>query len=196
MICVCFYLAMHGFLVAFLVFLLNAILSVAAKGYGRNQLERKLSCTKQVEAGRAKPGSLLMVKGFPCEVIDYTLAKTGKHGPLIALVSAEDILTGKKYHANFGIGDMIPAPIVRKQEYFLMDVSYDWDVITVFDDGEAMDLDTNLNRRNEAVRKVFRDMIRAYEEGRYEILVTVLTLCNESEPQQYFDGYRLGQKLK
>ena len=51
-----------------------------------------------VEAGRRKPGSLLMMKGeFPCKVVSFSTAKPGKHGSAKAMITGKDIFTDKQY---------------------------------------------------------------------------------------------------
>ena len=75
------------------------------------------SNTTFVEAGRLKPGSLLMMKEqFPCKVTAFSTAKPGKHGSAKAMITAKDIFTDKQYDETFGTGDMIPRPIVKKIE--------------------------------------------------------------------------------
>merc|ERR1712166_594800 len=44
-----------------------------------------------------KPGSLIMIKGFPCKVTDTTTAKPGKHGSAKVILKGKDILTDKVY---------------------------------------------------------------------------------------------------
>merc|ERR1711957_708811 len=47
-----------------------------------------------VEAGRAKPGTLVMMKEtFPCKVTAMNTAKPGKHGSAKAMIVAKDIFT-------------------------------------------------------------------------------------------------------
>ena len=76
------------------------------------------SKTELAEAGRMKPGSLIMMKGeFPCKVTAFSTAKPGKHGSAKAMITAKDIFTDKQYEETFGTGDMIPRPIVKKTEY-------------------------------------------------------------------------------
>mgnify|MGYP006090462249 CR=1 FL=1 len=71
-----------------------------------------------VEAGRRKPGSLLMMKEeWPCKVTNFSTAKPGKHGSAKAMIVAKDIFTDKQYEETFGTGDMIPAPVVVNTEY-------------------------------------------------------------------------------
>ena len=84
------------------------------------------SNTELLEAGRRKPGSLLMMKEqFPCKVTSFSTAKPGKHGSAKAMITAKDIFTDKQYEETFGTGDMIPCPIVEKCEVHAM--SYDDD---------------------------------------------------------------------
>ena len=52
--------------------------------------------TELKEAGRMKPGSLIIMKDlFPCKVTSFSTAKTGKHGAAKAMVTAKDIFTDK-----------------------------------------------------------------------------------------------------
>ncbi len=75
-----------------------------------------------VEAGRRKPGSLLMMKGeFPCKVVSFSTAKPGKHGSAKAMITGKDIFTDKQYEETFGTGDMIPAPVVVNNEFVCLD---------------------------------------------------------------------------
>merc|ERR1711920_979458 len=82
------------------------------------------SNTELVEAGRRKPGSLIIMKEqWPCKVTQFSTAKPGKHGSAKAMITAKDIFNDKQHEETFGTGDMIPAPIVTKTE--LQCLSYD-----------------------------------------------------------------------
>lgn len=77
--------------------------------------------TELAEAGRMKPGSLIIMKEtYPCKVTAFSTAKPGKHGSAKAMITAKDIYTDKQYEETFGTGDMIPRPIVTKVEYVCM----------------------------------------------------------------------------
>ena len=81
------------------------------------------SFTELAEAGRMKPGSLIMMKDiFPCRVTSFSTAKPGKHGSAKAMITAKDIFTDKQYEETFGTGDMIPRPLVTKKEYTCVDL--------------------------------------------------------------------------
>ena len=80
--------------------------------------------TELKEAGRRKPGSLLMMKEVhPCKVVSMSTAKPGKHGSAKAMIVGKDIFTEKQYEETFGTGDMIMCPVVKKTEYTCIDVS-------------------------------------------------------------------------
>ena len=85
------------------------------------------SLTELAEAGRMKPGSLIMLKGeFPCKVTAFSTAKPGKHGSAKAMITGKDIFTDKQYEETFGTGDMIPRPIIKKTEYTCISVDGDF----------------------------------------------------------------------
>ena len=81
------------------------------------------STTTLVEAGRRKPGSLLMMKEeFPCKVTAFSTAKPGKHGSAKAMITGKDIFTDKQYEETYGTGEKIPAPVVVNTEYTCIDL--------------------------------------------------------------------------
>ena len=130
--------------------------------------------TELLEAGRRKPGSLLMMKDqFPCKVTSFSTAKPGKHGSAKAMITGKDIFTDKQYEETFGTGDMIPCPLVSKTE--VQCLSYDEDgVLTLMTaDGEIKE---DLNLPTEAhlsdIAKKIKEIVDA---GAKEALVTYQT---------------------
>ena len=128
--------------------------------------------TELLEAGRRKPGSLLMMKDqFPCKVTSFSTAKPGKHGSAKAMITGKDIFTDKQYEETFGTGDMIPCPIVEKAE--MNALSYDDDgVLTIMkQDGE---LKEDLNLPTEAhLADVARKIKEIIDAGTKECLVQI-----------------------
>ena len=125
-----------------------------------------------VEAGRRKPGSLLMMKEeFPCKVVNLSTAKPGKHGSAKAMIVAKDIFTDKQYEETFGTGDMIPAPVVKKTEYVCIDCDADGVLNLMTPEGEIKeDLSCPTEAHLSDIEKMIRKMI---EESKKECLVTV-----------------------
>lgn len=127
--------------------------------------------TKFGEAGRMKPGSLLMMKDtFPCKVTAFSTAKPGKHGSAKAMITGKDIFTEKQYEETFGTGDNIPVPLVKKTEYVCLDASDDG-VQLLTAEGE---LKEDLNLPTEAhLQDVVKTLKKILEDGTKECLVTV-----------------------
>ena len=80
------------------------------------------SKTEKVESQRLKNGSLVMIKGFPCKVTEVSTAKPGKHGSAKVILKGKDILTGKVYDCTYHSGDMVDAPITKRDEYTLLNI--------------------------------------------------------------------------
>ena len=126
--------------------------------------------TELAEAGRMKPGSLIIMKEtYPCKVTAFSTAKPGKHGSAKAMITAKDIFTDKQYEETFGTGDMIPRPIVSKTEYQCIDV--DDAQLTLMDKEGGMKEDCNLP--TEAHLKEIADKIKSAVADGTNILVTV-----------------------
>ena len=93
--------------------------------------------TELAEAGRMKPGSLIIMKEqWPCKVTAFSTAKPGKHGSAKAMITAKDIFTDKQYEETFGTGDMIPRPIVSKTEFTCLSIDDDDMLQLMTDTGE------------------------------------------------------------
>ena len=130
------------------------------------------SNTSLVDAGRMKPGTLLMMKGeFPCRVIAFSTAKPGKHGSAKAMITGKDIYTDKQYEETFGTGDMIPAPNVVKTEYNCLDCDPS-DMLTLLTDTGDTKEDMNLPTA-EHLKDVCKKIKEILEAGKKECLVTV-----------------------
>ena len=125
-----------------------------------------------VEAGRKKPGSLLMMKGeFPCKVTAFSTAKPGKHGSAKAMITGKDIFTDKQYEETFGTGDMIQAPVVTKNEYNCLDCD-DSGVLQLLTPEGEMKEDVSLPKEAHLkdLEKLVREILAA---GKRECLIVV-----------------------
>ena len=131
------------------------------------------SLTELSEAGRMKPGSLIMMKGeFPCKVVSFSTAKPGKHGSAKAMITAKDIFTDKQYEETFGTGDMIPRPIVNKLEYTCL--SIDGDFLQLLTAAGEMKEDVKLPTEAHLL-DVAKRINEILDDGTKECLVTVQT---------------------
>ena len=128
--------------------------------------------TELKEAGRMKPGSVIIMKEqFPCKVTAFSTAKPGKHGSAKAMITAKDVFTDKQYDETFGTGDMIPAPIIKKTEYNLINLEEDGTLSLMDAQGE---LKEDMNLPTEAhLSDVVQRLKAIFEAGTKECLVTV-----------------------
>ena len=147
------------------------------------------SITELAEAGRMKPGSLIMLKSeFPCKVVSFSTAKPGKHGSAKAMITGKDIFTDRQYEETFGTGDMIPRPVVKKLE--LNCICVDGEFLQCLLPNGEMKEDCKLptEAHLEDVRKRIEAILEA---GTKECLVTIqqwgerqqVILCREGNDQ-------------
>ena len=135
------------------------------------------SKTEKVESQRLKNGSLVMMKGFPCKVTDVSTAKPGKHGSAKVILKGKDILTGKQYECTYHSGDMVDAPITKRDEYTLLNIDgQDLELLTP--EGEVK---SNVSLpEDEHLKDIVAKIKTIFEEGKKECLVTVLN-CMDTE---------------
>lgn len=146
---------------------------MVSSGEDFDQGDSGASKTELAEAGRMKPGSLIMMKEeFPCKVTAFSTAKPGKHGSAKAMITAKDIFTDKQYDETFGTGDMIPRPVISKTEYNCIDVDEDGALSLMDDEGNLIQ---HLNLPHESHLSDVPPKIKSIvEDGSKECLVTVL----------------------
>lgn len=49
------------------------------------------------QASALRKNGFVLLKGFPCKIVDMSTSKTGKHGHAKVNITGVDIFTGKKY---------------------------------------------------------------------------------------------------
>ena len=129
------------------------------------------SMCEKTDTNRLKNGSLVMIKGNPCKVTDVSTAKPGKHGSAKVILKGKDILTAKVYECTFHAGDMVDAPIVKRNEYTLLNIEDT--SLQLLDGNGEMKEDCNLPEE-EHLKDVRENIQKWFEEANKEVLVTVL----------------------
>ena len=129
------------------------------------------SMCEKTDTNRLKNGSLIMIKGFPCKVTEATTAKPGKHGSAKVILKGKDILTNKIYECTYHAGDMVDAPIVKRIEYQLLNIEDT--TLELLDDKGEVKSDVDLPEE-EHLKEIKNNIIKFFEEGKREVLVTVL----------------------
>jgi translation initiation factor 5A len=137
------------------------------------QVDAGASDTYPLSAGNIKKNGYMVFNGRPGKVVDYSTAKTGKHGHAKASITGVDIFNGRKYEDSIPSSHNVDVPIIKRIE---------WQVIAL--DGEGfltiMDAKTGSTRSDlklpdetEDDADLARNIQAAVEEGK-DIVVTVL----------------------
>ena len=129
------------------------------------------SMTYPIQAGQVKLNSYVCMGAGdqPCKVVEYSVSKTGKHGHAKAHIVGIDIFTGKKLEELAPTTHNMPAPVVSRKEYSLIDVDKDG-MLSLMDDQAHTKDDLNLPPDEELARAIRT----AFEEAK-DIQVTVLS---------------------
>ena len=130
------------------------------------------SMCEKTDTNRLKNGSLIMIKGNPCKVTEASTAKPGKHGSAKVILKGRDILTAKIYECTYHAGDMVDAPIVKRNEYTLLNI--DDTTLELLDDQGEVKSDCNLPEE-EHLKDISKNIQKYFEDGKKEVLVTVLS---------------------
>ena len=136
------------------------------------------SMFEKTDTNRLKNGSLVMIKGNPCKVTEVSTAKPGKHGSAKVILKGKDILTAKVYECTFHAGDMVDAPIVKRQEYTLLNV--DENTLELLTPEGEVKSDVNLPE-SEHLADIAKMIRSVFEEGKKECLVTVLACMGKEQ---------------
>lgn len=141
---------------------------------------------ENTEAGRLKAGSLVMIKEKPCKVTHQSHAKTGKHGSAKVMLTGEDIFTHKKYECTYGSGDMVPAPLVTRKEYTLIDIDED-DFMMLMDEVGNIKEDVKLPEHEwcEDFVKTMKSILAAATN---ECLVVVISALGQEQATSAREG--------
>lgn len=133
----------------------------------------------KIQAGSLKCGSLVMIKGHPCKVVNFSTAKTGKHGAAKAMVTGIDIFTSSKYECTFSTGDNVDQPVVKKVEYNLVNIDDEGFMSLMNDQGEMKE-DIKLPNDEWLKDEVTRAK-EILEAGVKECLVTIVSAMNQEK---------------
>ena len=124
------------------------------------QGEQEQQHTKPCKAGALRKGDYIVIKGFPCKIVEVTTSKTGKHGHAKAHITALDIFTNRKYEDHQPSSHNVEVPFVDKNEYDLIDIKEDGGITYLQEDGEYNET-LSLNTESELFQKIFE----SFENG-------------------------------
>eukprot|EP00767_Chilomastix_cuspidata_P001203 gnl/Chilomastix_cuspidata/138.p1 GENE.gnl/Chilomastix_cuspidata/138~~gnl/Chilomastix_cuspidata/138.p1 ORF type:complete len:169 (-),score=31.05 gnl/Chilomastix_cuspidata/138:31-537(-) len=138
------------------------------------------SLTYPAPTAKCKKGCYIMLKGFPCKIVEKSISKTGKHGHAKAHVVGIELFSGKKYE------DIIPAshnctvPVVKNDTYDVLHVD-DGDIHVMLDTGETRE-DIKVPEGSYG-----EELVEAYESmsSNQEMRVTVLSAMGKEKVIDY-----------
>lgn len=138
-----------------------------------DQVDAGSSSTYPTSAGSIKKNGFMVINGRPCKVVDYSTAKTGKHGHAKASITGIDIFNGKKYEDSIPSSHNVDVPNIKRTEWQAIAVDGDG-YLTLMDDKANTRSDLKLPDETENDETVASRIKNALEDGR-ECIVTILS---------------------
>jgi translation initiation factor 5A len=121
-----------------------------------------------MQCSALRKNGFVLMKGFPCKIVDMSTSKTGKHGHAKVHLVGIDIFTGRKYEDLCPSTHNMYVPEVTREDYQLLDISNDAFVTLLAADGSTKN---DLKVPEGELGTQLKD---AFAEGR-DLSVTVLS---------------------
>ncbi|CAH8493910.1 unnamed protein product [Schistosoma guineensis] len=80
------------------------------------------SKTLPKQCSSLRKGGYVVMKDRPCKIVDMSTSKTGKHGSAKVHIVGIDIFTGKKYEENRTSSHTMDVPVIKSEDYQLVDI--------------------------------------------------------------------------
>merc|ERR1711862_450645 len=126
-------------------------------------------------------GSHMLLKGFPCKVVEITTSKTGKHGHAKASITGVDIFTGKKYEDSTPTSHNVDVPNVTRKDYTLVSINEEDYVTYMNEDGDYIE-DLKLPTDDDDMVNKLKNDLKAEKN----LMVSIVAAMN----QEKIVGYR------
>ncbi|KAL1854657.1 translation initiation factor eIF5A [Paecilomyces lecythidis] len=97
------------------------------------------STTYPMQCSALRKNGHVVIKGRPCKIVEMSTSKTGKHGHAKVHIVAIDIFTGKKLEDLSPSTHNMDVPVVRRQEYQLLDITDDGFLSLMDESGSTKD---------------------------------------------------------
>ncbi len=79
--------------------------------------------TKLIDASQAKEGTIIVIDGVACKVVDLSISRPGKHGHAKANITAVGLVDEKKRNIIVPGHDSLESPIIDKRNAQVLSVT-------------------------------------------------------------------------
>jgi len=125
------------------------------------------STTYPAQCSSLRKNGFVVIKGFPCKIVEMSTSKTGKHGHAKVHLVGIDIFNGRKYEDLCPSTHNMDVPVVTRTAYTVLDLTDDGFCSLLNSDGTTKDdLKIPEGELGESLRKEF-------DSGK-ELVVTVI----------------------
>ena len=140
------------------------------------------SATYPMQCSALRKNGFVVIKSRPCKIVDMSTSKTGKHGHAKVHLVAIDIFTGKKLEDLSPSTHNMEVPVVKRNEYQLLDI----------DDGflSLMNMDGDTKDDVKALEGELGDSLQtAFDEGK-DLMVTIISAMGEEAAISFKEAAR------
>lgn len=134
-----------------------------------------MSLTTPMQASSLRKGSVVMLKGNPCKIVDMSTSKTGKHGHAKVNFVGVDIFTGKKYEDMCPSTHNMDVPVVKKDEWQVLDIQSDGFLSLLGSDNETQKEDLKVP----VDEKLSQDIRGKFEAGESFVVIVQSAMGTE-----------------
>ncbi|KAL2132790.1 hypothetical protein VTI74DRAFT_3384 [Chaetomium olivicolor] len=131
------------------------------------------SATYPMQCSALRKNGFVVIKNRPCKIVDMSTSKTGKHGHAKVHLVALDIFTGKKLEDLCPSTHNMDVPVVKRQEYTLIDISDDGYLSLMTADGDTKD-DVKMPEGDVGAK-----ITKLFKEEDKDTIVTIQTAMGE-----------------
>lgn len=132
------------------------------------------SLTIPSQVGSLKKNGYCIIKDHPCRIVDMSVAKVGKHGSAKAKMTGIDVFTGNKYEEIHPTSHNVDVPVIRREDWTLVDIARDGFASLMNDNGECKE-DIKIPDDEEGAK------IREMFENGVTVSVTVLKAMGQEK---------------